>query len=593
MSNIEMQRHDLAHIMASAVIEYFPEKKIQLGVGPEIENGFYYDFFLEESIQEKDLAKIEKLMRKIISRSIPFKKTTMQMDEAIDFLKKKGETFKAELAEDLKDRGETELSFFQHGDFIDMCKGPHSEHTNKVTKNFTLTSIAGAYWKGDSSRPMLQRIYAVAFETKEELEEYKEQMREAKKRDHRILGKKLGLFTIDPDVGLGLPIWKPRGAQALTSLRRWFEAEQLMRDYEPVYTPHIGRKTLWETSGHWGFYNESMYPPMELGMTLADYQDKREAKDNEIYLLKPMNCPFHIKAYTSDKHSYRDLPKKFFEFGTVYRFEQKGELGGLMRVRGFTQDDAHIICRKDQVKEEFAKVVDFAFYVLKETFGFDLELKVSLRDPENTDKYLGSDDMWALAETSIKEILDEKKINYELETGEAAFYGPKADFKVKDAIGRKWQLSTVQFDFNLPERFDMTFTNENNEEERPLVIHRALLGSLERFMGILIEHYAGAFPFWMAPMQVAIFPVAECHNDYAKKIYTKLRARGIRANLTDHKHSLGKRVRDSEMNKIPYMITVGDQEQKDSSVSVRSYSDKSQTSMNLEDFLEKLASEQK
>jgi threonyl-tRNA synthetase len=592
MSAIEIQRHDLAHILASAVKELYPEAKVKLGVGPAIENGFYYDFDLEEKINDTDLKAIEKKMKKIISQSIPFEQFMLAKDEALDFLKKENEDYKLEMAEDLIKEGENELSFYKHGNFTDMCIGPHSEHTNKVTKHFQLTSVAGAYFKGDSDRSMLQRIYGVAFETKEEFEAYKQMIVEAKKRDHRVLGKKLGLYTIDPDVGLGLPIWKPKGAMILSCLRRWFETEQLKRDYEPVYTPHIGKKNLWETSGHWGFYNESMYPPMQLGQTLADFQDKREPKEDEIYLLKPMNCPFHIKAYTADKHSYRDMPKKLFEFGTVYRYEQKGELGGLTRVRGFTQDDAHIICRKDQLNKEFGDVVDFAFHVLKETFGFEVELKVSLRE-KGKEKYLGNDEMWDTAEKTIKEILDAKGIEYETEIGEAAFYGPKADFKVKDAIGRKWQLSTVQFDFNLPERFDMTYTNENGEEERPYVIHRALLGSIERFMGILIEHYAGAFPFWMAPVQVTLLPVADCHTEYAKEIKAELKKQLIRVELTDPKNSLGKRVRTAEMQKVPYMITIGDEEIKNNSLNIRSYSDKSQTEMKAADFVKKIISELK
>ena len=582
MSDIQTKRHDLAHILATAVLDMFPEAK--LGTGPDTDNGFYYDFDLPRTLQPEDLPILEKKMKKILSQGLPFEHYTLPVDEAMEFLKKTGQDYKVELVAKFKEqKGVTEVSFYKNGDFVDLCEGPHNEHTGQATKHFQLTSIAGAYWQADATRPMMQRIYGVAFNTKEELQAYKDMMAEAKKRDHRVLGKKLGLFTIDPEVGPGLPLWKPKGAMILSQLRRWYEDEQMKRDYAPVYTPHIGRKTLWETSGHWGFYNESMYPPMQLGQTLADYQDNREAKEDETYLLKPMNCPFHMKVFNADMHSYRDLPQKLYEFGTVYRYEQKGELGGLTRVRGFTQDDAHIICRKDQLKKEFGDVVDFAFFVLKETFGFDIELKVSLRDPES-DKYLGSDDQWNAAEDTIREILDEKNIDYESEIGEAAFYGPKADFKVKDAIGRQWQLSTVQFDFNLPERFKMHFINEEGKEEEPFVIHRALFGSLERFMGILIEHYAGAFPAWLAPVQVSMLPVAAAHQAYADEVYANLKKQGVRLEMQDSTNSLGKRIRNAEQMRIPYMLVIGDNEVEKKTVTVRSYEDKSQTEMSIEEF---------
>jgi len=505
INEIDIKRHSAAHILAMAVLDIHPDAK--LGIGPVIDDGFYYDFETKEPIIEDELKKIEKKMKKLISQNIDFEKSELTIDDA----KKKFENqkYKVELIDDLAQNGEKTISIYKSKDFEDLCRGPHVKNSKEINaKALKITRLAGAYWKSDEDREQLTRIYGILFETKEELDEYNQKLIEAKKRDHRKLGKELGLFTIDPNVGLGLPLYKPNGAVIFNSLKRWFEDEQLKRGYLPVITPHIGRKSLWETSGHWGFYNDSMYPPLELGQTLEDYQDSRKINENETYLLKPMNCPLHVSIFNDDKYSYRDLPLKYYEFGTVYRYEQKGELSGLTRVRGFTQDDAHIICTKEQLEEEMKNIIDLAFYILQDTFGFEIEIFASFRDPKK-EKYLGDDEKWNVAEKTITKILDEKNIKYTKEIGEAAFYGPKMDFKVKDSLGRQWQLSTIQFDFNLPERFKMSFTNNKGAEEQPYMIHRALFGSIDRFMGILIEHYAGAFPLWLSPVQAVVIPVSD------------------------------------------------------------------------------------
>jgi len=569
--NIETKRHSLAHIMALAVQKLFPGTKF--GIGPSIENGFYYDFDLQGNISPTDLPKIEKKMRELLKKSLKFEKKIISKSEAKKLFK--NQPYKLELIKELVEDGPRQIrpqqvSIYSSGDFIDLCSGPHIDNTQELAiDTFKLTKIAGAYWRGNEKNKMLTRIYGIAFETKEELKEYEKMMEEAKKRDHRKLGKELGLYTIRPEVGVGLVLWKPKGAIIINELKNWFEKEQLKKGYMPVITPHIGKKDLWITSGHWNFYNDSMYPPLELGQTLEDYQDKRKAKESETYLLKPMNCPFHIMIYNDDLHSYKDLPLKYYEFGAVYRYEQTGELGGLTRVRGMTQDDAHIICTKEQLKEEMGKVVDFAFYVLRDTFGFEMEIKASFRDKESQKKQMGSDADWDLAEKTILEVLKDKEIEYGLDIGEAAFYGPKIDIKVKDAIGRAWQLSTVQFDFNLSEKFNMKFKNRDGIDERPFVIHRALFGTLERFMGVLIEHYAGAFPFWLAPVQIWIIPISDNHKEYANKIGSRVRSLGFRVQVKDDNETLGKKIRKGEMQKIPYLLIVGDKEIKTDSVGVR------------------------
>ena len=475
--------------------------------------------------------------------------------------------------------------------FVDMCEWPHVSNTKEIKADaFKIDRTAGAYWKWDEKNVMMSRIYGYAFAAKDELKQHLAFLEEAKKRDHKKLGKELGLYTIDPDVWLWLVLWKPKGAFIVNTLKRWFEDEQLKRWYVPVITPHIWRKTLWETSGHWGFYSDSIYPPLELGQTLADYQDKRTPKESEIYLMKPMNCPFHIKIYNDDVHSYRDLPIKMYEFGTVYRYEKKWELGGLTRVRWFTQDDAHIICRHDQLEDEFAKVVDFVYFVLG-TFGYEIKVYMSMRDPANKSKYLWSDEMWEKAQSTIKNILTQKWIDYVEEEWEAAFYWPKADFKVKDSIWRYFQLSTVQFDFNLPEKFDVYFVNEKWEKEKPFIIHRALLGSLERFMWILIEHLAGSFPLWLAPVQVKILPVIDKFNEWSKEIIKKLEDAWFRVELDDSTNWLNKKIRNAELEKIPYIVVIGEKELENWTLSVREYKSKAQYELSVDDFISNLKEE--
>ncbi|MCF7917962.1 threonine--tRNA ligase [Candidatus Gracilibacteria bacterium] len=582
------RRHTGSHVMSAAVKMVYPNAK--RGVGPWTETEFYQDFdFGENKVSESNLKEIEKKMRWIVNKNFKIEQKMCSEKEAKEIFK--GDEYKIELIDEISARGEKISLYAFIGDegrivYSDLCAGPHLATTGELGV-FKLTRLAGAYWRGDEKNKMLTRIYGVAFEKEEELKEYEHLIEEAKKRDHRKLGKELGIYTIDPTVGLGLPLWKPKGAMILTKLRRWFEDEQLRRGYVPVYTPHIGRKALWETSGHWGFYNNSMYPPIQVGQSLADYQDNRKPQENEIYLLKPMNCPAHMVIYNDDMHSYRDLPLRMYEFGTVYRYEQKGELGGLTRVRGFTQDDAHIICRRDQVEQEMKNIIDLAWFVLKETFGFEIEVYASLRDPES-DKYLGEGKDWDMAEASIKKVLKEKNLPYTEEKGEAAFYGPKMDFKVKDCLGRKWQLSTIQFDFNLPTRFDMNYINEKGEQERPFVIHRAMLGSLERFMGILIEHYAGAFPTWLAPVQAHILPVADQHEGFASELQQKIQLAGGRAEMHNASETLGKRIRNAQMQKIPFAVVIGDKEVVSGSVTVRKYGEEKDQTMKVEKFINQL-----
>lgn len=587
--NLEQQRkHTAAHVMTAAVKMLFPN--VKLGVGPATEDGFYQDFdFGEEKFSSEMFKKIEKKMRWIVNKDFPIKRTTVSAEEARKRFAH--DPFKTELINEIVERGE-DLSFYYFGDdlenafYADVCAGPHLKSTGQLGV-FKLTKTSAVYWRSNADNPSLTRISGVAFADQEDLDAYLKMCEEAAKRDHRKLGKELGLYTIDPEVGIGLPLWKPNGAFVISRVRSWFENEQLKRGYMPVYSPHIGRKKLWEKSGHWGFYNDSMYPPIELGQTLADYQDDRKPDENETYLLKPMNCPFHIAIYNDGLHSYRDLPMKLYEFGTVYRYEQKGELGGLTRVRGFTQDDAHIICTKGQIEQEMENIIDLGLFVLEETFGFEVSIAASFRDPES-DKYLGSDEDWKMAEDVIRKILKKRGISYKEELGEAAFYGPKMDFKVRDAIGREWQLSTIQFDFNLPERFDMTFVNKEGKEERPFVVHRAMLGSIERFMGILIEHYAGAFPAWLAPVQVHIIPVNQAHEDFAYDLAQKLKNNGARAEVHDASESLGKRIRNAQTGKIPFAIVVGDKEVEGGDLSVRRYGSGKDEKMSLEDFAELL-----
>ncbi|MEK9130257.1 MAG: threonine--tRNA ligase [Patescibacteria group bacterium] len=587
---IETKRHSLAHIMATAIKYIYPN--VKFGIGPAIENGFYYDFDLSDcekkSFDPQDLLKIEKQIRKIIQQNLKFEKKEITMQEAkkifID------QPYKLELLENC----ELQITSYQLGDFVDLCKGPHINSTKEIDlEAFKLTKIAGAYWHGDEKNKMLQRIYGVAFETKNELDDYLKIMEEAEKRDHRKLGKELDLFHIDKTVGLGLPLWHPKGAKLWRIIEDfWYDAHE-KAGYDLVRTPHIGHRNLWETSGHWGFYSNSMYPPLEAGQTLEEKKQGKKTTTSEEYLLKPMNCPFHIQIFKNDIHSYRELPFRWAECGTVYRFEKKGELSGLTRVRGFTQDDAHIICSKNQVEEELKKVIDFILFIYK-SFGFGInsvDVFLSLRDPKNKNKYAGSNEGWEFTENILRKIAKEKKLNFKEEIGEAAFYGPKLDFKLKDSLNRLWQCSTLQFDFNLPEKFDMSFVNSENKNEQPYMLHRALFGSFERFIGLLIEHYAGAFPLWLAPIQVKILSVAKTHIDYCEKLIDEFKKANIRIEINDADETVGNKIRKAVNEKIPYILVVGDKEIEGENLNIRVRGQKETIEMTKEQFFEKIKKE--
>ncbi len=583
-------KHSLAHLLAAAVLEIYPDTKVTLG--PPIEDGFYYDFDFSSPISDKDLPKIEKKMRELLKTWKEFSHEEKSAEETKKYFA--DNPYKIEIINEIAEKGE-KITLYTSGKFTDLCRGGHLENPAKEIdpSAFKLDRIAGAYWRGDEKNKMLTRIYGLAFETKEELNEYLSKREEAKKRDHRKLGKELDLFHIDELVGSGLPLWHPKGALLWRIIEEFWYKEHLKNGYDLVKTPHIGNRILWETSGHWGFYNTSMYPPIEVGQTLEEKQQNKKAEVSEEYLLKPMNCPFHVQIFKDNPKSYRDLPVRWAECGTVYRFEKRGELSGLTRVRGFTQDDAHIICRKDQVEEELKRVIDFILFIYK-SFGFDIEkVKVflSLRDPEDKNKYAGNDVGWDFTEGVLRKIALEKKLDFQEEKGEAAFYGPKLDFKIKDALGRLWQCSTLQFDFNLPERFNITFTNSKGEQERTYMLHRALFGSFERFIGLLIEHYAGAFPLWLSPVQVKVIPVRENHNEYAKKIFELLKENGIRAELDDEDKNLGGKVRDAKNNKIPYWIVIGDKEIEADKITLESRDSGQLGQIGKEELLSKLLEE--
>lgn len=565
---LDKKRHSLAHLLAAAITERYPGTK--LGIGPNIENGFYYDFLLPASITPQDLPVLENKIKALIKQNIKFEREEVTAIHAKELFQ--DQPFKVELVSDLMSESASQpITIYKSGRFTDLCAGPHVESTKEISADaFKLTKIAGAYWKGNEKNQMLTRIYGVAFASKKELDEYLVLQEEAEKRDHRKLGKELDLFHIDEVVGLGLPLWHPKGAILWRIIEDFWYKEHLKNGYNLVRTPHIGNRALWETSGHWGFYNESMYPPMEVGQTLKESQNKETIKESEQFLLKPMNCPFHVRIYKSKPHSYKELPLRWAECGTVYRFEKKGELSGLTRVRGFTQDDAHIICRADQVEKELKAVVDFILFIYR-SFGFnikDVNVYLSVRDPQST-KYAGSNENWNFTEKVLEKVAKDKKLNIKKDIGGAVFYGPKLDFKIKDSLGREWQCSTLQFDFNLPERFDMSFVNEKGQQEKPYMLHRALFGSYERFIGILIEHFAGLFPLWIAPIQMRVLPISKTHKKYAKEVYKELLREGFRVELKDENETVGKKIREGEMNKIPYLLIVGDKEVKSKSVAVR------------------------
>jgi threonyl-tRNA synthetase len=564
---IESIRHSLSHIMALAIKQLYPETKF--GIGPSIENGFYYDFELKEPISTDDLPKIEKKMKEILKKDIAFEKKVIPKKEAEDLFK--DQPYKLEIIKNLE---EDEVTIYTSGDFTDVCKGPHVQSTKEISFNtFKLVKISGAYWLGNEKNPMLTRIYGVAFESKEKLQEYIKNKEEAEKRDHRVLGKKFELFTFDEEVGPGLPLWLPKGAMLRKLVMDFAFNTYLKRGYEPVSTPHIASLKLWQHSGHLDFYKENLYDPFGV--------------EEEKYMIKPMNCPFHIQMYKSKRRSYRDLPIRWTEMGTVYRYEKSGVLHGLTRVRGFTQDDAHILCTPDQLHQEILEALKLTLYILN-TFGFkNFEMNLSVRDPENKEKFIGGDENWEKAEKELKNALSEIGYsNFVYDVGGAVFYGPKIDVKVNDSLGRPWQLSTIQFDFNLPSRFDMNYWGEDGEKHTPFMIHRALLGSLERFIGVLIEHYGGAFPLWLSPEQIWIIPIGNPHKSYAKEIANKLFENDIRIKLKDESETVSKKIREGEIQKIPYLIVIGDKEKENNSVRVRKRGQGDIGEMNIEKFLQ-------
>ncbi|THF67818.1 threonine--tRNA ligase [Deinococcus sp. Arct2-2] len=548
-------RHSLGHVMSQAVGEFYERKgfgpeAVKRGVGPSIENGFYQDFDLPEPLKEEELPQIEAIMREILGRNLEFSRAEVSKVEAL--ARFSYDPYKAELIGALPE--DEPITFYTQGSYTDLCRGPHFPSTGKLPAAFKLMSTSGAYWRGNEKNPILQRVYGVAFAAQKELDEYLTRLEEAKRRDHRKLGREMELFVIDPLVGRGLPLWLPNGTILREELMRFLREQQFQRDYQGVITPNIGNLELYKTSGHYQNYGDSNFSPITV--------------DDEQYMLKPMNCPHHVRIYASKPRSYRDLPVRLAEFGTVYRYEQSGELNGLTRVRGFTQDDAHIFCRPDQLKKEFLDVLDLTVLVLK-TFGMnDVRFRVGTRDPEGT-KYVGSDENWAAAERGIMEAVEEVGLPYTVEPGDAAFYGPKLDFVVRDVIGREWQLGTIQVDYNLPERFDISYVGEDGADHRPVMIHRAPFGSLERFVGILIEHYGGDFPLWLAPRQIALIPIADRHNEYAESLAAEFKRVGLRAEVDDSTNRMNAKVRNAELSKIPVMLVVGDQEQERREVSVR------------------------
>ncbi|MGQ1947801.1 threonine--tRNA ligase [Geofilum sp. OHC36d9] len=557
--------HSSAHLMAEALQALFPDTKF--GIGPAIENGFYYDIDPGDvTISETDLPRIEKKMLELAREKNDYVRRDISKDEALKFFSH--DPYKVELINDLEDGT---ITLYKQGNFTDLCRGPHLPNTESI-KAIKILSLAGAYWRGDEKRKQLTRIYGITFPKQKMLEEYLLKLEEAQKRDHRKIGKELDLFTFSSKVGLGLPLWMPRGAMLRERLETFLKKVQTKYGYQPVITPHIGNKELYVTSGHYAKYGADSFQPIHT------------PAEGEEFLLKPMNCPHHCEIYRARPHSYRDLPIRYAEFGTVYRYEQSGELHGLTRVRGFTQDDAHIFCRPDQLKDEFKKVIDIIFYIFKTLDFKDYIAQISLRDPNNSEKYIGSDENWEKAERAIVEACQEKGLNTTVETGEAAFYGPKLDFMVRDAIGRKWQLGTIQVDYNLPERFGLEYIGQDNSAHRPIMIHRAPFGSMERFVAVLIEHTAGKFPLWLTPDQAVILPISEKYNEYAEKVLNLLNNSDIRAVLDDRNEKIGKKIRDNELKRIPFLLIVGEKEAESDTVSVRRQGEGDQGTMSIEDF---------
>ncbi|NOY64194.1 MAG: threonine--tRNA ligase [Nitrospirae bacterium] len=564
---LDIYRHSTSHVMAHAVKRLFPQVKI--AIGPSTDDGFYYDFDIDKPFTPEDIEKIEEEMKRIIEADTPFIRKEMDRLEAIEFFKKLGETYKVELLQEIEDE---KVSLYEEGDFVDLCRGPHLPSTGYI-KAFKLLKVAGAYWRGDEKNKMLQRIYGTAFPDKKQLKKYLNFLEEVKKRDHRRLGKELDLFSINDSIGPGLILWHPNGALIRKTMEDFWRDEHLRAGYKILYTPHIAKLNLWKQSGHWDFYRENMYSPMDI--------------EGIEYEIKPMNCPFHIAVYKSTLRSYREFPIRYAELGTVYRYERSGVLHGLLRVRGFTQDDAHIFCREDQIEEEILRVLDFTLFVLK-TFGFDsYDIYLSTR-PE---KFVGTEEDWNRATDALKSALEHKGLAYEIDPGEGVFYGPKIDIKVKDSLGRPWQCSTIQVDFNNPERFDVTYRGHDGNEHRPIMIHRALMGSLERFFGILIEHYAGAFPTWLSPVQVGIITVADRHIEFARKIQDEMLYNGIRVEPFFDNEKVGYKVRQGTVRKIPYLVIIGDRESETGLLPVRKRTGEQTGPYNKDELIERLKKE--
>ncbi|MCB2182086.1 MAG: threonine--tRNA ligase [Desulfobulbaceae bacterium] len=558
---LDILRHSASHVMAQAVVELFGPD-IKVAIGPATSDGFYYDFDRKEAFTPDDFEAIEAKVKEIAAANLPFSREMMPLSEAKKYFADKGEKYKVELLDEITDDA---VSIYRQGDFVDLCRGPHISHTG-LLRAFKLIRIAGAYWRGDENNVMLQRLYGTAFFDPKELKKYLFQLEEAKKRDHRKLGKELELFTINEQVGPGLILWQPKGALARKLIEDYWKDEHYRNGYELLYTPHIAKRDLWATSGHLDFYVEDMFSPMEI--------------DDVSYQLKPMNCPFHIGIYKSKKRSYREFPIRWCELGTVYRYERTGALQGLMRVRGFTQDDAHIFCLPEQLEEEIFNIIDLNLHILK-TFGFsDYDVYLSTQ-PE---KFVGTEDNWQKATEALKLALEKKGLDYQVDPGEGVFYGPKIDIKIKDVLGRSWQCSTIQVDFNLPERFELGYTAEDGKDHQPIMVHRALMGSLERFFGVLIEHYAGAFPLWMAPVQAKVLNITDAQLDYTEKVFNDLRVAGVRVEKDTRNEKLNYKIREAQLAKIPYMIIIGDKEKDTEMVTVRLRNGKNLDPMSVSDF---------
>ena len=565
--------HSSAHLMAEALEALYPG--VKLGIGPPIENGFYYDIDLgDRTIGEEDLKKLEDKMKELAKQSNEYQRRSVPKEEAIGYFTAKADPYKLELLQDLKDG---EITFYTQGGFTDLCRGPHIPNTGFI-KAVKLTNIAGAYWRGNEKNKMLTRIYGITFPQQKELDEYLALLEEAKKRDHRKLGKELELFTFSEKVGSGLPLWLPKGAMLRERLQQFLQKAQIESGYLPVITPHIGSKQLYVTSGHWEKYGKDSFRPITT------------PQEGEEFMLKPMNCPHHCEIYKSQPRSYKDLPLRLAEFGTVYRYEQSGELHGLTRVRGFTQDDAHLFCRPEQVLEEFKKVIDLVMFVFTSLDFHEFTAQISLRDKDDRSKYIGSEENWQIAESSIIQAAAEKGLKTVVEYGEAAFYGPKLDFMVRDALGRSWQLGTIQVDYNLPERFELEYVDADNTRKRPVMIHRAPFGSMERFIAVLIENCAGNFPLWLTPLQVKILPISDKYSEYAHNVAAILKAADIRSEVDDRSEKIGKKIRDTELMKVPYMLIVGEKEMEDGKVAVRKHGEGDQGAIPTEDFVNDIRS---